>query len=462
MTAFSLKATGLLLVLWQVAAQPVATPDHLRYERVVNVSGGQAAASGQSCAVLDAEVFAHASAALKDVRLYREAQVERHLVEVPYATTLSETLQQESEDARVLNLGERSGRIVFDLEMPHRAYTTVTLDLGAKDFIATATVRGESAPGSAGATALGSFTLFDLTAQHLSHSTSLPLAESSFPYLHVELAMSPAPGVSSSGATLRDPGIVKSASVPPSREAQTIYTTIAQTATLTQRGRQSVATFQMPLRVPIERISFVVAKEFKGNFSREVEIKAHAVPGEHAVAGSKRNEADDSDVAPEEEGPPHDETLAGTISRVHETEGGRELAEENLSLAAVIGSNMQRPAVLEVAIDNGDDQPLPITSVKLEMRQRKICFDATGGEPLVLYYGDAALEAPVYDYAKLFHPVATPLAASLGEETLNASYRPRSEAKPFTERHPELLWIGLLIVVGILAVTAIRSAKKIR
>ena len=446
MTAYFMKAAFLVLLFLQVSEQTVASPDHFRYQRALNLPGGRNTASGQACAVLDSDTFAHAAASLKDLRIYTGGH------EVPYATTLSEPLQQENEDARVLNLGIRSGRVVFDLAMPHRPYSTVTLDLAAKDFVATATVTGESLPGAAAATALGSFTLFDLTAQHLSHSTSIPLAESSFPYLHIELAMSAAPGVTSDAGALRDPSIVRSANVPPSREAQTVYTAIAE-KTLTQRGRQSVAIFQAPVHVPIERISFVVAPGFKGNFSRGVEIKAHA------VAGAK---PDDPDDAPEDDSPPGDETLAGVISRVHATEAGHELAEENLSVPAAIGSNMQRPASIEVAIDNGDDQPLPITGVRLEMLQRKICLDtAQAGSPLTLYYGDSALDAPVYDYAKLFQPEAVPLLASLGEESLNKSFKQRSDTKPFTERHPELLWIGLLIVIGILAVTAIRSAKKL-
>ena len=197
----------------------------------------------------------------------------------------------------------------------------------------------------------------------------------------------------------------------------------------------------------------MVAPEFKGNFSREVELKAHA------VAAAKLDNPDD---APEDDSPARDETLAGTISRVHTTEAGRELAEENLGFPLAIGSNMQRPASLEVAIDNGDDRPLPVTAVKLEMRRREMCFDAAVGSPLMMYYGDASLDPPVYDYAKLFRPVASPQAATLEPETANAEYHPRTESKPFTERHPELLWIGILLTVGILAVTAIRSAKKLR
>ena len=223
MTPYPLKAALLLVVLFQLVPQPVASPNHFRFERVMTVPK-MSPGPRQACAVLDAEVFAHSSASLKDLRIFHDG------VEVPYATTLSDTLQQESEDARVLNLGVRAGRIVFDLEMPHRAYTSVALDLAAKDFIATAEVSGKSSPSARDATTLGTFTLFDLTAQRLSHSTSLSLQESSFAFLHIELAIRSAPGGTTNAAGLRDPEIVRSANVPPSREAQTVYTTVAQTA----------------------------------------------------------------------------------------------------------------------------------------------------------------------------------------------------------------------------------------
>ena len=40
------------------------------------------------------------------------------------------------------------------------------------------------------------------------------------------------------------------------------------------QGRESVATFVVPARVPVERVSFVIAPGFAGNFSREVKVSA--------------------------------------------------------------------------------------------------------------------------------------------------------------------------------------------
>lgn len=455
MNVFSLQAALLAsLLLFQAEPPPAAAPWYFRYKREVTLIPGvpgrsPARAAGQACAVLDAQVFAHAASSLKDLRLYHGT------AEVPYATTLSEPIQQDSEDARILNLGIRSGRISFDLEMPRRPYTSVALDLAEKDYIAIADVTGSYSLDFANATRLGRFTLFDLSTQHLSNSTSMALPESSFAYLHVELSLSAAPGRNSASTPLNRPGIVKAATVPPSREAQTVYTTLEQTSAITQRGRESIATFQIPVHEPVERIAFALDPGFKGNFSRAVRITARVVPG----INSSQTE---DDSRGEDRSPPADEVEAGSILRVHATEDGHDLAQEGLAVPAAIGSNMQRPARLEVAIENGDDPPLPVSSVRLEMRQRRICFDPEAGtSALTLYYGDPALNAPTYDYSKLFRPAAMPLAATLAPEALNPNFEARSEDRSFTERHPELLWIVLLAVVCILALTAIRAAKRL-
>jgi hypothetical protein len=146
---------------------------------------------------------------------------------------------------------------------------------------------------------------------------------------------------------------------------------------------------------------------------------------------------------------------------VHLTQSGREIRQQQLSVPAILGSNMQGTATVEVAIDNGDDTPLPIAAIRLEMRQRNLCFDVSGTKPLTLFYGDPALATPQYDYARLFTASNSAGAAQLGPEQLNGTYRERPDSRPLTDRHPHLLWIVLLIVVCILAIVAIRSTKTV-
>src|SRR5258708_13186749 len=118
---------------------------------------------------------------------------------------------------------------------------------------------------------------------------------------------------------------------------------------------------------------------------------------------------------------------------------------------------MESGATVEVEVENGDDAALPINAVRLEMRQRKICFDISSSQPLTLYYGDPALTAPQYDYARLFSPSYAMRTAQLGPEQLNTAYRDRPDSRPLTDRHPHLLWIVLLVVLCILPCIALRS-----
>jgi hypothetical protein len=463
----------LAVLLWQAAPgsePPVAQPQHLRYQRALTIPAAPALGAGQACAVLDAGIFPHAAPSLRDLRIF-PAQSGATMHEVPYAITLSETVTEETQAATVLNLGKSGNDIVFDLEMPERAYTEVMLDLGGADFIATARVSGTNELGGRGkSTALGTFTLFDLSSQRLSRDTTLPLQESTFRYLHVALAVTAAPGSKPAGPFT--PDMISGAQVPPSRVAEVIYSPVVETKSLAAKGRESHANFVVPARIPIERITFLLAPSYKGNFSRDIRISAVAQPESasgtsdaNATASSSRaaediaNDSGDRVAAPPE-------MASGTILRVHATEAGHDIRTEQLSIPAILGANLQHPAKVDIAIENGDDQPLPIAAVRLEMRERKLCFDAPSDGPsnpgLTLFYGDASLAAPVYDYARLFTAATKPLGASLGPEAQNPTYQPESAAlRPFTERHPELLWIALLAVVSALGIVAIKASQNV-
>jgi hypothetical protein len=431
-------------LLWQLGALessgPTAEPQHLRYERQLALPPS---ASGQSCTVLDAGVYTHAaSAAGNDLRLFA-TQPGASATEVPFNLSESETQPAEVETAAVQNLGMRHGDIVFDLAMPHRAYTQVDLHLNARNFLATATVTGSNSDGPT--TALGAFALFDLTRQGLSRSTALPLQESTFSTLHIALHPT---GLDGQPLPSLDPGLVQGADVPPSREAQTLYTTVAESTSFERKGRQTIVALHVPAHVPIERVAFVLDPAFSKNFLREVQIIAAP---DSAAAHAATEET------------PTTESITGEISRVHMTApdpASPAINSEHLTIDSALGANLDGPAKIVIAIDNGDDSPLPLRAIQLQMRQRYLCFDASSSESYTLLYGDPMLHAPVYDYARLFQGSARPVFASLGPEQLNPRYALRADQRPYTERHPELLWIGLLGVVAALGATALQSVKR--
>jgi hypothetical protein len=190
-------------------------------------------------------------------------------------------------------------------------------------------------------------------------------------------------------------------------------------------------------------VSFALQPEFAKNFSREVRVTAHSSATEDSAAA---------------------ETIPGEIQRVRLPTDvfGREIHSEQMSIEALVAANLRSDATIEVAVENGDDAPLPLRSVLLLMRQRKICFDAEPGASYILRYGDAApVRTPVYDYARLFQASATAAAVTMGAETPNPGFIKVSTEKTYNDRHPELLWVALLLVIAVLGTIALHNARRV-
>ncbi len=102
---------------------------------------------------------------------------------------------------------------------------------------------------------------------------------------------------------------------------------------------------------------------------------------------------------------------------------------------------------------------MKITGARLQQYERRIYFDADSRTQPRLYYGDAKIEAPVYDYAKLFQKDANAPQALLGAEEANASFAGRADDRPWSERHPAVLWVAIIGAVLVLGGIALRSMK---
>jgi hypothetical protein len=432
-------------LLWQAgsvhldrpAPDPGTNPQHMRYERPLTVPGS---AAGEACAVLDANVFAHeASAAGADLRVFRQTGNERKTAggeqEVPFAVSYSEAQPTDATIATVRNRSLHGGQIAFDLEMPHRPYTTVDLHLAATNFVAIAQVWASD--GSVAAkTPLGSFVLFDLSGQGLARSTAMALQESSFPRLHVVLRMHGVKGEALPGLSA---DLVRGAVVPASREAQTLYTVVASSAKLVQQGTSTIARIEAAAHVPVERVRFVLAPGYQGSFLRSVSVTA-----ERDAGGGER------------------ETVNGRIWQVRRpaADGLPAINAAKLSIDAVIASNMHEDTAVKVAVQNDGQPPLPLQAVQLEMRQRQVCFDAVAGGSYMLRYGDEGTGAAVYNGGAAAALTSVPLVAQMGPEALNREYVKRNAALKPEHGNPETRWIILLAAIALLGALASRHTKR--
>jgi Protein of unknown function (DUF3999) len=414
-----MKTSASLLLLAVMAASPEIR--YFRYQRPVENLSAQA---GQACLVVDAGVFAHATPGLADLRLYRDGN------ETPFVIRMAAPVVAAQGFIELLDTGERAGRTVFDAEMPDGHYSDVQLAVTAHDFIATVEVSGSQTQTGGAQTKLGSFTIFDLSKQRLGRSTVLHLPESDFRYLHFGIA----------GALV--PDNVTGLSVVRLPASQPRYVTVAETKQVAQKGHDSVFTITVPAQVPVDQVVFAPGPQ-PALFSRDVNIKVE--PAIEPVAEEARF--------------PRTAAGGGNLLRVHTIQNGHHIDEERLTVDAP-RAEFEMPAKWTVTIDNGDDTPLNVQSVQLQMLERDLCFENAGSGNYALYFGDAALAAPRYDYATLFAPKADPAKAALGAELANAGFEPRPDQSAFTERHPALLWVALVLVILLLGAIALRSVKR--
>jgi hypothetical protein len=421
----------LVLLLLLAAAAPSPEIRYFRFQRPIQASAG---AAGQACAILDPAIFPHAAPQLTDLRLYRgdaqNADPSSANSETPYVLQTSAPTVVSTQPIAPLNLGSRAGQTVFDAPMPQGSFSDLELNLTGVNFLATVTVSGSQAQGGS-STRIGAYTVFDLSSQKLGRSTVLHLPVSDFRFLHFSISGPIAPAAVTGLTVVTTP------------KTKTRYVTVAASSQVTRSGRDSVIDFTVPAHTPVDRVVFVPGAE-PAAFSRDVTVRVAP------IAGPPKNDA---------AFPPQPVVSSGNLLRLHRVQEGRRIDEERLTVDPP-WTDFDTPSQWTVTIENGDDAPIELTQVRLEMRERELCFDQAAGAAYTLYYGDVALAAPTYDYASLFARQPDAIPATFGPEQPNPSYQPRPDERPFTEKHPSLLWIALALVVALLAVVALRTVKQ--
>lgn len=418
-----MRYAAVVLLLAFAGNGPVVKPEvkYFRYERKVENTPQQAR---QTCVAIRPGIFVHAAPGLVDLRLYHGG------VETPYILRKAEPAASADQNVALLNLGRRGGQTVFDAAMPAGEYSDVALDVTGQNFIATVEVAGSQKQAGGAWTKIGSYTIFDLTREKLGRSTVLHLPRSDFRFLHFRMDGPIAPEQ------------VKGLKVLRVAASQPRYVTVAESSDVEQKGRESVIRFTVPAHTPVDRV-VIVPGASPTDFSRAVRVRVQP------VMPAKASDSEE---------PPAPFDSYGNVLRIHRVEQGHRLNEDRLSVA-VPGGVPDTAARWTVTIENGDDAPIALRAVRLEMVERDLCFHAEGGANYTLYYGDAALKAPQYDYATLFVPQPNAAMARLGPEVENPAYEPRPDTRPFTEKHPGLLWAALVIVILLLGAIALRSAR---
>ncbi|HZR56248.1 MAG TPA: hypothetical protein VFA74_05210 [Terriglobales bacterium] len=370
----------------------------------------------QNYIVVDKSIWSYTRSDLADIRLFdRQSQI-------PYAIVEQrESVAGVEAEAKILNRGTVSGHTEFDLDLSDLAaanqieYNRIRLHLDARNFVVKAQVEGRNQLDDHGIQ-LGESTLYDFTRENLGSSSVLQFPISSFRYLHIRLSS----GIRSEQVT--------AALVSKLAERKATWTVVGSCSAENQQQRNTTAFIcEISPGTPVDRISFQVAAK-QVNFRRAV-----------TVNDSQGNEVN-----------------RGQIGRIRLNREGHVVDNEELSID--IGEI--RTKQIRIVIANGDDEPLSIEAVQPLSVERRIYFDPQGKTALKFYSGDEKLDAPVYDYAKLFREDPAATQAQLGPDEHNPAYTGRPDGRPWSERHQYIVWAAMLLAVASLAGVAFRGFKS--
>jgi hypothetical protein len=380
---------------------------YFKYQRKLAAPG----ANGQHFAAVDEIIWRHAQQNLDDLRIYSAGK------EIPYARkTMYGSLQTEQKSVRLLQPATLGGKTQFLLDMSGVSeYDRITLDLAAKNYIAHARVDGQDDAHGTKWANLGTTTLFDLSDEKLGRNSTLQIPTSTYRYLRVSV-----------DGVLK-PSEVHGGTAGIERGQQAVWRDLSIEPKRTEEGKDTVLTFESSGNIPTERLQLTIDPS-QENFQRGIEIQASS--------GWT--------------------TRTGEVRRIHMTRNGQKIDVEqtSLGLEAIVQGR------LRAVIHNGDDAPLKITSARLQQHERRIYFDCDAATPLELYYGDEKLNAPVYDYAQLFQADANAGPVQMEAEQANAGYSGRPDERPWSERHPTVLWAAIVAAVAVLGGIAVRSMKN--
>jgi len=111
-----------------------------------------------------------------------------------------------------------------------------------------------------------------------------------------------------------------------------------------------------------------------------------------------------------------------------------------------------------VEILNGNDSPLANVQLSASMVPRLILFRPAAGHSYRLAYGNEKAPPPQYDLERTLHVSAAEEAFpdTLANEEENNAYQ---DPRPFSERHPALLWAALALAALALGYTALRTMR---
>lgn len=119
---------------------------------------------------------------------------------------------------------------------------------------------------------------------------------------------------------------------------------------------------------------------------------------------------------------------------------------------------------MRLCVRQGDDRPVRLSRVQLLGLDRELTFRSDAPGAYWLYYGATSAVAPVYDLAQIAGTnfQASAQRGSLGAREANPGFAAEPDPRPWTEKHPALLYTALGVAVcglGWVALKLLRTSQ---
>ena len=377
--------------------------------------------------VMPLEVMDRARADLADLRLYDGANRE-----VPYAIRVRRDVNEKRQiNARLFNFalaGSEISEVSVDLGEDPGEHNEVEIDTNGSNFRRKVEVQG-SDTGSDWRTLTTEGMVFSFSSQNNAvESTPVEYPRSRYRYLRLRVHRDPivddeAPQISGAKVwmTVREKGVFSTWQVP-----------VPSYQLLRNQGAHASAwTIDLGARAPCDRLKLQIKEP---SFSRPFQVES----------------IDD----------PQNVRLLAT------GELTRHVGDEAQRPLEITFNEEQTVRKLRLQITDYSNPTLNIMSIEAGAPTRQLVFELKqpASQPLRLFFGNAKVDAPHYDFEKQL-PMrlsTTPVQSTVSEVIGNREYQP--EPLPLTERAPWLIYIVLAassIALGFVLFSLARTATRL-
>ncbi len=379
------------------------------YSREVNPPAANG--SRPAAIVIPEDVYAHSANQLADLRI-----VDDEGREVPYV--LGVPSGQTRTERRPVRTREQSfapgeyTEFVLDVGANPQFHNAILVNTSETDFIAWAEV-AVSDDARQWRNVCDRAPLFRFDKQDLQGTQTLHYSDTNARYIRLRILEG------SHRFPLTSVNVLYEVTTPVERVPVAASLAAAQSA----NRQESLWRTDLPAELPVNEIRF---EADEAEFSRSVVIESSSDGQEWSAVGS------------------------GEIYRFHHDDVLREW------LRVSFGSGWA--SHWRVHIANGNNSPLAGARVMLYMTPRRIVFRPDPARRYLLLYGQSEAKPPHYDLERtlVVQDFQKLPELALGGEQINSEYE---DPRPWSERHPAILWIAVIIAAGLLGFAALRSLR---